>query len=136
MNEIVYKIENDLSAIEFRDVLINSTIKRPVDDMERLEEMCKNANLIITARLNGKLIGVARSLSDFSFCTYLSDLAVDLSFQKSGIGKRLLVETKKNAPRATIFLLAAPEAVNYYPKIGLTQYEHCFILKNINRIKL
>jgi GNAT superfamily N-acetyltransferase len=136
MNEILYQLENDLSAIEFREVLINSTIKRPVDDMERLEGMCKNANLIITARLNGKLVGVARSLSDFTFCTYLSDLAVDLSFQKMGIGKRLLIETKKNAPRTIIFLLAAPEAINYYPKIGLTPFEHCFILKDINQIKL
>jgi GNAT superfamily N-acetyltransferase len=134
MNEVLYQLENDLSPIEFREVLINSTIKRPIDDMERLEAMCKNANLIITARLQGKLVGVARSLSDFSFCTYLSDLAVDLAFQKLGIGKKLLFETKQYAPKATIFLLAAPEAINYYPKIGLIPFEHCFILKDINQI--
>jgi N-acetylglutamate synthase-like GNAT family acetyltransferase len=136
MTEIKYQVENDLSAIEFRKVLINSTIKRPVDDMQRLEEMCKNANLIITARLQGKLIGVARSVTDFSFCTYLSDLAVDVLYQKKGIGKRLLIETKSNAPKATVFLLAAPEAINYYSKIGLTPFEHCFILKDINQITI
>jgi ribosomal protein S18 acetylase RimI-like enzyme len=134
MNEVLYQAENDLPATEFREVLINSTIKRPVDDIKGLEEMCKNANLIITARQNGKLVGVARSLSDFSFCTYLSDLAVDVAFQKLGIGKRLLIETKKNAPKTTVFLLAAPEAIHYYPKIGLTPFEHCFILRDINQI--
>jgi predicted N-acetyltransferase YhbS len=136
MQDIHYQVENDLSPLEFREVLINSTIKRPVHDLERLETMCKNANLIITARQNGKLVGVARSLSDFSFCTYLSDLAVDVNFQKQGIGKRLLVESKKNAPKATVFLLAAPEAIDYYPKIGLTPFEHCFILKDVNQIIL
>ncbi len=136
MVEILYQVENDLSALEFREVLINSTIKRPVEDVERLEDMCKNANLIITARENGKLVGVARSLSDFSFCTYLSELAVDVAYQKLGIGKRLLVETKRHAPKATVFLLSAPEAIHYYPKIGLIPYEHCFILKNINQITL
>jgi N-acetylglutamate synthase-like GNAT family acetyltransferase len=136
MQDIHYQVEDDLSPLEFREVLINSTIKRPVHDLERLEAMCKNANLIITARLNGKLIGVARSLSDFSFCTYLSDLAVDVNFQKQGIGKRLLIETKKNAPKATVFLLAAPEAIHYYPKIGLMLFEHCFILKDVHQIIL
>ena len=136
MDEIFYKVENDLSGIEFGEVLINSTIKRPTNDLERLEKMCRNSNLIITARKDNKLIGVARALTDFSYCTYLSDLAVDLAFQKIGIGKRLLIELKKNTPQATLFLLAAPESINYYSKIGLIPFEHCFILKDINQITI
>lgn len=76
MINIVYKVEQTLDPSEFIDVLNRSTLgeRRPVDDFKRITEMCKNANLIVTARLDGKLIGVARSITDFTYCTYLSDL--------------------------------------------------------------
>ena len=79
MTGIVYKVESNLDAPEFIDVLNRSTLgeRRPVDDFKRITEMCKNANLIVTARLDRKLIGFARSITDFAYCTYLSDLAVD-----------------------------------------------------------
>jgi predicted N-acetyltransferase YhbS len=93
--------------------------------------MCENANLIITARLDGKLIGVARSMTDFGYCTYLSDLAVDREYQRKGIGKRLIEETKKQTPQATLILLSAPAAVDYYPKIGMKKHNHCFILTDL-----
>lgn len=81
--------EETLSPEEFRDVLVRSTLakRRAADDLECLSKMLRHANLIITVREDGKLIGVARSLTDFTFCTYLSDLAVDESYQKKGIGK-------------------------------------------------
>lgn len=131
-NEIVYAREFTLHPDEFVDVLKRSTLaeRRPVDDPERIGAMCQNANLIITARKDGKLVGVARSLTDFAFCTYLSDLAVDESLQKQGIGKKLIRETKLHSPQAKLILLAAPAAVNYYPKIGMTQHNHCFMLDN------
>ena len=94
--------------------------------------MCRHANLIVTARYEGQLVGIARSLSDFTYCTYLSDLAVDLNFQKKGIGKQLIEETRKQAPQGTIILLAAPAAIDYYPKIGMEQYEFCFRLKDMD----
>ena len=97
--------------------------------------MLEHGNLIITARDNGKLVGVSRSLTDFAFCTYLSDLAVDDKYQKQGIGKELVRLTKKEAPQAKLILLAAPKALNYYPKIGMKQWEHCYVLDNINDIK-
>lgn len=129
-SEIEYKREYSLNADEFIDVLNRSTLgeRRPVSDMERIKDMCQNANLIVTARSNGKLVGIARSLSDFAFCTYLSDLAVDEQFQKMGIGVRLIAETKKHSPQAKLILIAAPAAVNYYPKTGMTHHEHCFLL--------
>ena len=81
---IEYKIENDLSAEEFIQVLKASTLaeRRPAEDKERINKMLRNADLIITARENEKLIGVARSITDFAYCTYLSDIAVDTSYQK------------------------------------------------------
>ncbi|RPG31121.1 MAG: GNAT family N-acetyltransferase [Muricauda sp. TMED12] len=127
---IEYNVEHNLEVEEFREVLINSTLanRRPIDNHDTLRKMVEMGNLTITARHKGKLIGVSRSLTDFSFCTYLSDLAVDLSYQKRGIGKELIKRTKMEAPDAKLILLAAPEAISYYPKIGMAQYEHCFYL--------
>jgi len=132
-----YQIETNLSVEEFTEVLINSTLgeRRPITEPDRIAKMLEHGNLIITAWDNGKLVGVSRSLTDFAFCTYLSDLAVDDKYQKQGIGKELVRLTKKEAPQAKLILLAAPKALNYYPKIGMKQWEHCYVLDNINDIK-
>jgi predicted N-acetyltransferase YhbS len=137
MDEIIYTIEKRLDADEFIEVLKNSTLaeRRPIDDEQRIASMCNNANLIVSARFDGKLIGVARSITDFVYCTYLSDLAVDVKFQKKGIGKKLIEETKKYTPQAILILLSAPAAVDYYPKIGMTKHDHCYILNNIKELK-
>lgn len=134
---IKYQIEEKIGAEEFRQVLVNSTLgeRRPVNDPERIAGMLQHANLIATARDNGKLIGVSRSLTDFVYCTYLSDLAVDERYQKSGIGKALIRMTKECAPKAKLILLAAPKAVGYYPKIGMSQWEQCYILDNVEDLK-
>ncbi|TWR31435.1 GNAT family N-acetyltransferase [Mucilaginibacter pallidiroseus] len=135
---ITYQRETTLAADEFIDVLIRSTLaeRRPVDDRTRIEDMLKNANLIVTARIDGKLIGVSRCLSDFSFCTYMSDLAVDASYQKMGIGVKLIREAKLHSPMAKLILLAAPKAVNYYPKTGMQHFEHCFLLDDVNALNI
>lgn len=137
MNEIIYSVEKSLSPDEFIEVLKSSTLaeRRPVDDEQRITSMCINANLIVTARLDGLLIGVARSITDFVYCTYLSDLAVDGKYQKKGIGKRLIEETKKVTPQAKLILLSAPAAVDYYPKIGMTKHNHCYYIDNVNELK-
>ena len=137
MNEIIYQVESKLDPSEFIDVLNSSTLgeRRPVNDVDRINKMCKNANLIVTARLDGKLIGIARSMTDFVYCTYLSDLAVDKEFQKKGIGKRLIEETKKQSPLAKLILLSAPAAIDYYPKIGMKKHDYCFILDDIKELK-
>ncbi len=137
MINIIYKVESNLEPSEFIDVLKRSTLgeRRPIDDFERIKKMCENANLIVTARLDGKLIGIARSITDFAYCTYLSDLAVDKEFQKKGIGKKLIEETKKQTPLAKLILLSAPAAVDYYPKIGMKKHNHCFILSDIKELK-
>jgi ribosomal protein S18 acetylase RimI-like enzyme len=134
---ILYNIENDLNPDEFRIVLINSTLgeRRPVNDLERIEQMVKSAGLIITARDNGKLVGVARALTDFVYCTYLSDLAVDKEYQNRGIGKELIKQIKLKTPKAKLILLSAPKAVNYYPKIGMTRHDNCYFLDNIGELK-
>lgn len=134
---INYQIEKNLSAEEFTMVLISSTLgeRRPVDEPERIQKMLEFGNLIITARENGRLIGVSRSLTDYTFCTYLSDLAVVSTHQKMGIGKELIRQTILAAPMAKLILLAAPAAISYYPKIGMTRHENCFYLDDVNNLK-
>ncbi len=134
---VEYDIEQNLSVNEFKDILIRSTLgeRRPVDQPERLQKMLDHGNLIVTARDGGKLVGVSRSLTDFLYCTYLSDLAVDVAYQKLGIGKELIRRTKLETPRAKLILLSAPGAISYYPKIGMTQHEFCYYLDDVNKLK-
>ncbi len=137
MNDIIYALEKNIDPAEFIEVLVNSTLaeRRPVEDEQRITSMCNNANLIVTARLNGKLIGVARAVTDFVYCTYLSDLAVDVEYQKMGVGKRLIEETKKITPQAKLILLSAPAAIDFYPKIGMTKHNYCYTLDDIRELK-
>ena len=132
-----YQVEKNLSVEEFTEVLVNSTLgeRRPVNEPDRIAKMLEHGNLIITARFNERLVGVARSLTDFMYCTYLSDLAVDNNFQRQGIGKELIRRTKLEAPKAKLILLSAPKAVNYYPKIGMTRHENCFFLDDVSDLK-
>jgi ribosomal protein S18 acetylase RimI-like enzyme len=135
---LTYQIENHLSVSEFRDLLIASTLaeRRPVDEPERLQKMLEHGNLIVTARTaDGKLVGVSRALTDFVYCTYLSDLAVDETFQHQGIGTELIRQTKLASPQAKLILLSAPKATGYYPKIGMSQHEFCFFLDRVEELK-
>ena len=129
---VVYALEPNLPAEEFRTVLIASTLgeRRPVDDMDRLERMLRRADIIVTARDDRMLVGVSRAISDFSYCCYLSDLAVAFSHQRQGIGKQLIEETRKAAgPQTGLVLVAAPAAEGYYPKIGLASFP-CFGIRS------
>jgi len=128
---IVYAAEPDLTAQEFRAILVASTLaeRRPADDLERLERMLRHADLIVTARDGGRLVGVARAVTDFSYCCYLSDLAVDAAYQRQGIGRRLIDETRARAgEEATLILVAAPKAEAYYPRIGMKHHPSCWTI--------
>ncbi|MEM7658657.1 MAG: GNAT family N-acetyltransferase [Bacteroidota bacterium] len=102
-----------------------------MDDLPRLTQMLAGANLIWTARDGDRLVGVARALSDSVYCTYLSDLAVDVAFQRQGIGKELMRQIKLQTPQAKLILLAAPAAIPYYPKVGFRKYEYCYMLDEV-----
>ncbi len=128
--QVNYAIEPDLSAAEFIDVLRRSTLaeRRPVDDLPTIETMLRRAQVICTARIDGILVGVSRAISDSAYCTYLSDLAVDESFQRRGIGRELIRRTHEAAGLQTsLILLAAPKATTYYPHIGMNRHDSCWI---------
>ena len=128
---ITYRIGNDLDIDAAIELYRASTLgeRRPIDDRDRMELMLRNANLVITAWDHEVLVGIARSVSDFCYCTYLSDLAVRLSHQKQGIGRELIRLTRVEAGRAIVILLAAPKAVEYYPRIGFEHHPQAWILK-------
>ncbi|HVA35007.1 MAG TPA: GNAT family N-acetyltransferase [Stellaceae bacterium] len=129
---IRYADEPGLGVDEFIDVLRRSTLaeRRPVDDRNRIARMLDHADIKLCARdADGVLVGVARALTDFSFCCYLSDLAVDAARQRRGIGKELIRRTHALAGAETqLILLAAPKAMSYYPHVGLTRSERAFTI--------
>lgn len=133
---ITYKTGSHLDLDEMIELYRSSTLgeRRPVDDRERMAAMLSNANLIITAWDGDVLVGISRSMTDYVYATYLSDLAVRLSHQKNGIGKELIRRTQLAAPQASVILLSAPQAVNYYPHVGFTQHPSAWILRSDEKI--
>ncbi|QDU20105.1 GNAT family N-acetyltransferase [Urbifossiella limnaea] len=130
--DVDYAIEPALTAAEFIDVLVRSTLaeRRPVDEPDRIAAMLAYADIVVTARVGGRLVGVARAVSDFSYCCYLSDLAVDEAFQRRGIGRELIRRTHAAAGRRTmLILLAAPKARDYYPHIGMAPHDSCWVIR-------
>lgn len=127
---ITYQTGNDLNLDEVIELYRASTLgeRRPVDDRDRMHAMMANANLVITAWDGPQLVGISRSVTDFVYATYLSDLAVRLSHQKKGIGKELIRKTQAAAPRALLILLSAPKAVDYYPHIGMKHHPSAWTL--------
>jgi GNAT superfamily N-acetyltransferase len=129
---IAFSLEPELSVEEFRAVLVASTLaeRRPVDDPARLDKMLRQADLTVTARDGRRLVGVARAITDFCYCCYLSDLAVDVAYQRQGIGKRLIEEIRRAAGGDTtaLMLIAAPAAEDYYAKIGMTHLPRCWAI--------
>ncbi|SRR5579885_1819899 len=128
---VTYQQEPGLTPEEFIDVLARSTLaeRRPVHEADRIRKMLRHADLIVTARRDGLLVGVSRALTDFAYCTYLSDLAVDAAHQRQGIGRELIRRTHEAAGLdTTLILLAAPKAQTYYPHIGMTRHESCWII--------
>ena len=132
MPNFTYSTTDAPTVAEFADVLRRSTLaeRRPMDDAACLAQMVSGASLWATCRRNGELIGVARSVTDFAYCCYLSDLAVDQAFAQQGIGRRLIAETRTRlGPQCLLILLSAPAAVEYYPHIGFTQHPSAWIMK-------
>ena len=134
---IEYKIDQPISTDQFIELLSSSTLgeRRPIHDRECMEGMLSNSNLIVSAWDSGLLIGVARSITDFHYACYLSDLAVSESYQKQGIGKQLQIMTQNQlGPRCKLILISAPAANDYYEHIGFTHNSRCWVLERDDSI--
>jgi ribosomal protein S18 acetylase RimI-like enzyme len=128
--EIKYEFVQKIAASEVAAVFKKSGITRPVDDLDRIQRMVDHADIIVTARNNGQLVGIARAITDYSYCCYLSDLAVDAEYQRIGIGKELVrIIQEKLGDEVTLLLVAAPNAVEYYPRIGFEKLDKAFSIR-------
>jgi|SRR5713226_1969126 len=132
MARVTFKYGNDLDLDQVVELYHASTLgeRRPIDDRRIMSDMIRYANLVVTAWDGDLLIGISRTLTDFTYVGYLSDLAVRQSHQRKGIGLKLIEKTReKMGPRSMLVLLAAPKAVDYYPKIGFTRHENAWTLQ-------
>lgn len=131
-NQIEYRLGNQLDLDQVIELYVASTLgqRRPVDDRGRMQTMLANASIVVTAWDGETLVGIARSVSDFSYCTYLSDLAVRASHQRQGIGRELIERTRTaGGSQTTLILLSAPAAVEYYPNIGFNRHDSAWFLR-------
>lgn len=127
---ITYEINKPLDAADVARLFDASTIDRPTGDVARIARMLQHGNLTVSAWDGDRLVGISRSLTDFAFCCYLSDLAVDKTYQHHGIGKEMIAITRREiGEQTTLLLLAAPEAMDYYPKVGFAKIENGYIIR-------
>jgi predicted N-acetyltransferase YhbS len=132
MAAIEYRKNFPLEPADIAAVFDASGIRRPTHDLERIARMFANANLVFSAWHDGQLVGVCRALTDFSYCCYLSDLAVDKAFQTQGIGSELIARVRAAiGEEVALILLSAPEVMAYYPKVGFERIENGYIIKRI-----
>ena len=140
---VTYQINSPITPFQFIEVLKKCSLgeRRPIDSPFVMKGMLDNANLLVTAWVseaheeavndsesNKTLIGVARCVTDFSYCCYLSDIAVDEAYQNQGIGKSMIKKIEQQLPPSCkIILLSAPQASEYYPKIGFTKHENAWV---------
>lgn len=139
MGEVFYSAERVIDTDAFVDLLRRSTLaqRRPVDDPECVAGMLEHADLMITAWREETLVGLARSVTDFNYCCYVSDLAVDVELQHAGIGTELLCQTRLQLGfGCSLILLSAPGAQAYYPRVGFTRHESAWILHGEDEIRI
>jgi GNAT superfamily N-acetyltransferase len=133
MSTLNYRTGKDLDVTLVIDLYKRSTLgeRRPVESVDIFRDMIQNADVIVTALDCGKLVGIARTLTDYSYVAYLADLAVDKDYQRKGIGKELIRRTRECLKKSCfITLLAAPMADGYYEKLGLERNPRAWMLKS------
>lgn len=127
---IEYRDDQPLDPAEVARVFEASGINRPTKDLPRIAKMLANANVVVSAWDGPRLVGVSRALTDYSYCCYLSDLAVDAAYQQHGIGRELIRRTRAIiGDEVSLILLSAPGAMAYYPKVGFTPADNAFVIR-------
>jgi ribosomal protein S18 acetylase RimI-like enzyme len=126
---IEYSFDKRPTAEEVIELYNDAGLPRPTHDRERIQKMFDNSNLIVTAWHNDLLVGISRSITDWVWACYLSDLAVRHAYKKEGIGRKLITLTKeKVGDQSMVLLLSVPTAMEYYPKVGFVKQESSFIM--------
>ncbi|HFS8445383.1 GNAT family N-acetyltransferase [Vibrio cholerae] len=135
--EVEYFVNRPIMPEQFVDLLNQTTLgaRRPTDNYECISGMLENADLLVSAWIGERLVGIARSVTDFHYCCYLSDLAVSEQIQSKGIGKELIRQTFVSLKKGCkLILLAAPQATKYYPKIGFKQHNSAWLMSDLEEL--
>jgi GNAT superfamily N-acetyltransferase len=126
---LIYRFDFPVTAEMVAAVFRSSGIRRPVDDLVRVQKMLDHADLTITVWDGERLVGIGRALTDFSYCCYLSDMAVDRDYQHQGIGRAMISSIRDYlGSEVMLLLLSAPEAMEYYPHIGFEKADNAWII--------
>jgi GNAT superfamily N-acetyltransferase len=127
---IIYHTDVTPEAAAVANVYRRAGLIRPVDDLERIASMLENADVIVSAWDGERLVGVARTITDYRYCAYLSDLAVDPDYQRQGIGRELVQHLRDFlGDEVMLLLLSVPDAMDYYPRIGFEQAGNAFLIR-------
>ncbi len=127
---IDYRENQPLDPMAVARLFEASGIDRPTKDIPRIAKMLANANLVISAWDETRLVGISRALTDYSYCCYLSDLAVDAAYQKQGVGRELIRRTQSIiGEEVSLILLSAPDAMAYYPKVGFPLADNAYVIR-------
>lgn len=130
MSQIEYRHNLPLDPVDVVRVFDASGITRPTSDLPRIARMFAAPSLVISAWQQGRLVGLSRSLTDYAYCCYLSDLAVDKQLQGQGVGKELIRRTQAViGEEVSLILLSAPNAMSYYPAVGFQRAENAFVIR-------
>ncbi|HGF7176301.1 GNAT family N-acetyltransferase [Vibrio cholerae] len=135
--EVEYFVNRPITPEQFVDLLNQTTLgaRRPTDNYECISGMLENANLLVSAWIGDQLVGIARSVTDFHYCCYLSDLAVSEQIQSKGIGKELIRQTFVSLKKGCkLILLSAPQATEYYPRIGFKQHNSAWLMSDLEEL--
>ena len=125
-----FRTGHPLAAVDVARLFDASGIRRPTDDLPRIAAMLQHANLVVSVWHGDRLVGLARALTDFCYCCYLSDLAVDRDYQRHGIGRELIARVQNAiGERTSLILLSAQEALDYYPRLGFARADNAFVIR-------
>ncbi|HML24531.1 MAG TPA: GNAT family N-acetyltransferase [Aggregatilinea sp.] len=127
--DLTYRANAPVTAQQVADLFRSAGLRRPVDDLDRIQRMIQGADLIVSAWDGGRLVGIARSITDFAYCCYLSDLAVSADYQRQGIGQALIDRTRAElGDEVMLLLLSVPDAMTYYPRVGFEPVANGWII--------
>ena len=127
---IEYRHNYPLDPLDVVRVFDRSGIRRPTDNLPRIARMFAAPSLTLSAWVDAKLVGVCRSLTDFAYCCYLSDLAVDSEYQGLGIGRELVLRTQALiGEEVSLILLSAPGAMSYYPTLEFELASNAYVVR-------
>lgn len=132
MTNLTYSTTNTVTAEQLSQLFERAGMKRPIHDLPRLQKMLDNADITVSAWDGERLVGIARAVTDYAYCCYLSDLAVDDAYQKNGIGSKLVEEVRQVIGElCSLVLISAPGAIDYYPKIGFTLSDKAYVIPRV-----